>query len=229
MWYAFMIGAVLCTGTLLGMPTPDFQAKGTANVSICSSGDVGLTVGGFNYESFKSDVGIDFDLSDRNMAYLSAKVGFDEDVLFKHFPSVNIGISNAGIQTKSQPLDHPNILHAVFGMSLPKQINGRAYAGVFHGNRIMGKERTGYFFGYVQNFLPKLKNKILEYHQLVLDSVYVNGKSSLAGTTILAKYYLNPKISIQAGPKWSFNVTTKESSKWSFEKVKWLVILSVDL
>ncbi len=224
-----LISSMLCTGIAFPTPVPDFQSKGTGNLTICSTGNVGVTVGGFSYQNFKSEIGIDFDLSNRDMAYLSAKVGFDENVLFKNSPSFNIGVSGAGIQTKGKPLDHPNIFHAMVGMPMPKQINGRAYIGIFHGNKIMGGNKTGSFLGYTQYLFPKFKGKKVDFNQLALDGVYVTGKSSLAGVTFLAKYYVNSRISIQAGPKWSFNEITKTNSKWSLEKVKWLTILSIDL
>ncbi len=219
----------LSSASMFALPTPDFQDPGTVNITLSSESAISTTFGAYSENNIKSDVGINFDLGRVKGASLVAKIGTEEGIGNIYTPSFNVGISQAGIRTKHQFLEHQNIFHVMTSKSLRRTLNGRVYVGAFHGNRIMGKDRKGVFVGYTQYLFPTQIDETKKYDKAAVDLVYVSGKSSLGGFTVLGKYYVTPKISIQGGPTWFFNEYTIEKSKWSFEKVHWTVLLSIDL
>ena len=132
-------------------------------------------------------------------------------------------------KTKRTVTDHANVFHVMLSKSLREFMNARIYVGAFRGNKLLGKQKNGMFYGYTHYFFPALQQDLTDYHKLAVDATYVTGDSQLSGAGFLVKYYINSKMSLQGGPRWNFRDVTISSSKWSLEKVKWIVILSIDL
>ena len=231
---SLLVGA-LSFGVIEAMPTPDMQTLGTANFSVCSSGNIGVTVGAIDYNNFKAEASLGYDTRFSKPTGLGAKIGIGEGLGHEYSPSFNLGVFNAGIRGRHELLEHQNIYFAMLGRSERKHLNGRGYIGVFHGNRTMGLERKGVFIGYTQYLLPALDATQKKYDKISLDAVYVTGKSYLGSFTCTGKYWITPKMYIQAGPTWEFNreftgpLGIREVTKWSFERVKWLVTFSIDV
>jgi hypothetical protein len=216
-------------GIVEAMPTPDMQELGTANLSLCSNGTFGATVGALNYNNVKAEASLSFNTRFSTPTALGAKIGIGEGIGHQYSPSFSVGVFDAGIRTKHELIEHQNIYFALLGKSERKYLNGRGYIGVFHGNRTMGLERKGVFIGYTQYLFPTMDVSQKCYDKVHVDAVYVTGKSNLSGFSLTGKYWINPKMYVQAGPTWQFQKITLEKKKWSWEKVKWLVTFSIDV
>jgi len=222
------LSLVLC-GQSEAMPFPDFQDYGTANIGMCSTGNIGATIGSLSYQGFKGEVGIDFNTRNLSKPGLSAKVGFDEGFNNPNVPAINVGVSQAEIKTKGDPIEHQNIFHVMVAKSIKNSMDARAYVGYFIGNKQMGESKDGYFIGYTQYLLPLIVEGKKIYNRVNLDAVYVSGKSDLGSLKLATKYYFSPKVNIQCGPIWDLNKKTSDTSKWALDKITWFVSFSIDV
>lgn len=232
---AALATCLLSFGAIYAMPTPDMQGLGTVNFNYCSNGLLGATVGVFDYSNVKAEAGLVYNTKNTDPIGLTAKIGIGEGVGHEYSPSFNVGVFNAGIKGRHELTQNQNVYYAMVGRSERRYLNGRGYIGVFHGNRTMGLERKGIFFGYSQYLLPVYDQQIRTYDKIALDAVYVTGKSYLGSFSLTGKYFVTKKMYVQFGPTWEFNkefpdaLGLREVTKWSFDRVKWLATFSIDL
>ena len=220
---------------LMAMPFPGFQEVGTANFSLCSSGDIGTTIGVFNEQNIKSEAEIDYNVSRHSSFGLGAKIGFDECTYGQYSPSFAVGTFNAQIRSRHELLSSNNVLYALTSKSYERVI---VHFGVFHGNRTMGLERKGCFIGYTQHLIIQQVDETHRRSKLDLCGEYITGKSFLAGAKVELKYLISERINIKFGQFWQFykkgepvdpTIVVKIPSKWSFDNAKWLLTLSINV
>jgi hypothetical protein len=220
---------------LSAMPIPNFQPLGTLGLVYNSEGQMCATLGAIDTNHIKAEIGMGYNTKFTTPTGISAKIGVDEGVGHQYSPSFAVGVFDAGIRARHAVLDHSQVYYALLGRSERRYLNGRGYVGVFHGNRVMGLERKGYFVGYTQFLFPTALTPQKSYDKVALDAVYVSGKSALGGFTLTGKYFVKPTMYIQAGPTWEFNreftgpLGIRQVSKWSFERVRWVVTFSIDI
>ncbi|MBI5560399.1 MAG: hypothetical protein HY883_03920, partial [Deltaproteobacteria bacterium] len=154
----------------------------------------------------------------------NAKLGTPEGALFEGSPAINLGIFNAGVDSKTSDGDGRtdfNIMDLIVGKTLPGNL-GRVHVGVYQGNKdtLMDKngkkENKGFMIGYDKGFMPA-KDAAGEYNKWVVAADYASGDNAIGGGGIGVYYYFTRSISLLAGPVW-FNepvlVTGNPDAKW---------------
>lgn len=171
--------------------------------------DVGLTIGVLPYEKLQLEVGVDYLEPTTDPFLFNAKLGTPEGALFEGSPAINIGIFNAGTDSKTDDGDGRtdlNIVDLIVGKTLPFGL-GRLHAGVYYGNskslldKNGDKENTGYMIGWDKGFMPKKEGEA-EYNKLVVAADWASGKNAFGGGGAGVYYFFTKDISLLTGPVW---------------------------
>jgi len=159
--------------------------------------DVSLLFG-YNYGDLLGEIGIDYLGATDDPIYFNGKLGVDENKLFKHSPAVSLGFFNAGTRTHTANRTDQNVLGLAFGKSFNK--TSQLYWGGFTGSRAMGKNHSGFWFGFKHSFCPAKDCHDTDYYKWVLVGDYASGRNTIGGGGIGVYYYFTPEISLITGP-----------------------------
>ncbi|MBI5561140.1 MAG: hypothetical protein HY883_07715, partial [Deltaproteobacteria bacterium] len=150
--------------------------------------DVGLTIGVLPYDKIQLEIGIDWFEPSTDPLYFNAKLGTPEGALFEGSPAINLGIFNAGADSKTSDGDGRtdfNIVDLIVGKTLPANL-GRVHVGVYQGKKTVlvdkngSKENTGFMVGYDKGFMPAKDDKG-EYSKWVVAADYASGDNAIGG------------------------------------------------
>lgn len=185
--------------------------------------DVGLTLGLFKWEDLAGEVGIDFLGSTDDPILFNAKIGMQEDKLFKHAPAFNVGIFNVGTRHHGNSFSRTdqNIVDFIFGKKVGNT-ELRLYLGFFSGSRTIGHDRRGIMGGFSYSFGKTKDSQNKEYFKWLIAADYASGKNTIGGGGFGFYYYFFPSVSLITGPVF-FN-SEKYNGSW-----KWLFQIYVDI
>lgn len=179
--------------------------------------DIGLDVGLFNWKDFEAEAGFDYLCGEDDPLYFNAKIGIQEDKLFKNAPSLSWGLINFGTRTHTRQKTNQNVVNIVIGKSLPEKIGGsdsqtRFFLGYFSGGKALGRVRLGVQAAFVHNFKKAKDCNGEEYYKWQFAADYASGNNRLGGYGFALQHYFTPKVNVQIGP--TFFNTAKYNGKW---------------
>ncbi len=175
--------------------------------------DIGCTFGVGSWRNWTAEFGLDYLAGLNSPWFFNAKIGIDEDLLFKRAPSFSFGVFDVG--TKSGVTNF-NIANAVIGKKLPKSW-GQTYVGAYYGNSTLGPDRAGVMIGYYKMLCPAVDCCGKEYHKLWLVADYASGRNPLGGGGAGIYYYFTPNVSLTTGPTWFNYAHTNGKWKWTIQ------------
>ena len=179
--------------------------------------DIGLSYGLFTWNKLMCEVGIDYLGGADNPIFLNGKIGFQEDVLFKDAPAVNLGLCNVGIKTSRGLNINQNIIELIFGKSLPKTIGGRVFFSGYIGNSSLGKNRGGFMAGMDYAFKEEVYCDGTHFNRWIFAADFASGKNYIGGGGFGFTYYFTPGICLQFGPVFLNSYKYNGSWKWTFQ------------
>lgn len=184
------------------------------------SPDIGFELGAFSWKDLSAEAGIDYLGGTDDPLFFNLGISLPEDKLFRHGPSLKVGIFNFGTRYHGHNRTNENIVDIIIGKTLPDWLGGRFCIGGFSGSRAMGKNRQGFMVSYQRSFCPAKYCGDKDYFKWVLCADYASGKNTIGGGGVGVYYYFTPDISILTGPVW-FN-SAKINGKW-----KWTVQIDI--
>ena len=183
--------------------------------------DIGLVAGIPSFiplsKELDFETGIDYLGGKSHPWLLNSKLSLKEGALFTKAPSLSIGIFNIGTTHST----NQSVVDAVIGTTLPKKL-GRFFAGLYRGNRALGKHRSGFMVGYQNNICSKKDMAGREYTQWQFSADYASQKNAIGGGGFAITYHFSPDVTIETGPVW-FNDTAL-NGRW-----KWSVQVGIDI
>lgn len=177
--------------------------------------DVGFSVGLFEWQRVKFEAGIDYLGGADDPLYFNTKGSLGENQLFKHAPSISLGILNVGTRTHTKNRTNQNVLELVIGKTFEHFLVDELYIGGYSGSKALGKTRQGFMIGAIKNFYKTKDCEGREYYRLQLSADWQSGSNFLGGGGASISYYFTPNIYLQTGPV-GFNTARYNGSwKWS--------------
>lgn len=199
--------------------------------------DLGLTVGVLPFDKLQMEVGVDWMEPTNNALMFNAKIGTPEGKLFNNSPALNVGIFNAGTDSRDPSIDGDsrtdfNIVDIIIGKTLPFDL-GRLHAGVYHGNsktlvnvnKQGKKDNNGYMIGWDKGLKPTKDKEGNEYSKVLLAADWASGNNAIGGGGFGAYYFFNKDISLLTGPVW-FNEPSSASPN---ANAKWVWTTQLDI
>ncbi len=179
--------------------------------------DTGVEFGVLSYKDLGVEAGFDYSGGDDDPLYFNIGAAIEEDKLFRQAPSFKVGFFNAGTRTSGHKATNQNIVDFIFGKTLPENIGGRLFFGVFSGSRAIGKNRQGFMVAYQRGFCPTKYCDDTEYDKWVLNMDYASGKNTIGGGGIGVAYYFTPTINLLTGPVFFNSKKINGNWKWSVQ------------
>lgn len=179
--------------------------------------DVGIVIGIFSWADLHAEAGIDYLGGADDPLFFNAKVGMEENKLFRHAPAFSLGVFNIGTRTEGPNKTNQNIFDYIFGKTLPDWIGGRLFVGGFLGNEAMGKDQQGFMIGYLRSFCPAKDCRGRDYYKWEFAADYASGKNTIGGGGFALIYYFTPTISLESGPVWFNSAEINGTWKWSVQ------------
>jgi hypothetical protein len=179
--------------------------------------DFGVTFGVLDWKNIHGEAGIDYLGGTDDPLFFNAKLGLDQDKLFKYAPSLSVGLFNWGTRYHTSGRTNQNIVDGIFGRTLPFGIEGSIYVGGFHGSKTIGKNRSGVMGAIQLNFKKAKDCHDKEYFRWQFYADYASGKNTIGGGGFALAYYFTPDISLETGPVWFNDASVNGKWKWSVQ------------
>lgn len=179
--------------------------------------DFGITFGIMDWKNLHGEAGIDYLGATDDPLFFNAKIGFDQDKLFKHSPSFSVGIFNCGTRYRTSGRTNQNIADIILGRTLPCGIEGSIYVGGFHGSRTIGKNRSGVMGAIQLNFKKKKDCHDKEFFRWQFSVDYASGKNTIGGGSVSIAYYFTPDIVLETGPVFFNDASINGKWKWGVQ------------
>lgn len=176
--------------------------------------DIGLELGIFSWHDIAAEAGIDFLGGVNDPLYFNAKIAIEEDKLFSSAPSLSVGMFNVGVHSH---VTDQNVIDVVIGKSLPKALGGRFFAGFFHGNKSLGKNRNGFMLAFQKKYCPAKDCCGVDYDKWAFSVDYASGKNAIGGGGAAITYYFAPQFYLQTGPVFFNSAKIYGPWKWSVQ------------
>lgn len=177
--------------------------------------DFGFTVGLLDWKNIHGEAGIDYLGGTDDPLFFNAKLGVEQDKLFKGAPSFSVGVFNWGTRYRTHERTNQNIVDFIVGRTLS---SGHAlYFGAFHGSRTIGKNRLGLMAAVQLNFKKTKDCHDKEFYRWQLSADAATGKNTIGGAGVSMAYYFTPDISLETGPVWFNDASINGKWKWSVQ------------